>query len=122
MKRRKCKKSRNIQFYVNDKTQTVYAVTQLYGKTVKAKAKCSPDDTFDLEKGKELAAARLEYKVATLIEKDFLEELRFTQKLRDEMVARYTKSIAKLTQLCLDSSKDVSETYHELIDVEDSLK
>ena len=45
-------------------TPVVIAVSTYAGKTVKGRAKCDPRDGFDLEKGKELAAARCAEKVA----------------------------------------------------------
>lgn len=43
---------------------TIVAVSTYAGKTVKGYAKCDPADTFDLEKGKMLAAARCNAKIA----------------------------------------------------------
>lgn len=43
----------------------VIAVSSYAGKTVRGVAKCDPKDKFDLEKGKELAAARCQAKVST---------------------------------------------------------
>ena len=40
------------------------AVSTYAGKTVKGVAKCDPNDTFSVEKGKELAAARCALKIA----------------------------------------------------------
>lgn len=52
--------------YVDEKgRQVVVAVSHFAGRTVKGYAKCDPSDTFDLEKGKALAAARCNYKVLT---------------------------------------------------------
>ena len=42
---------------------TVIAISTYAGKTVKGTAQCHPNDKFDLEKGKELAAARCDLKV-----------------------------------------------------------
>ena len=42
----------------------VVAVSTYEGKTVRGVAKCDPKDTFDMEKGRELAAARCNQKVA----------------------------------------------------------
>ena len=42
----------------------VIAVSTYAGKTVRGIAKCNPEDAFDLEKGKVLAAARCNAKVA----------------------------------------------------------
>lgn len=42
----------------------VIALSTYAGKTVRGVARCSPHDTFSLDKGKELAAARCAYKIA----------------------------------------------------------
>ena len=42
----------------------VIAVSTYAGKTVRGTATCSPEDTFSLQKGKELAAARCNAKIA----------------------------------------------------------
>lgn len=42
----------------------VVAVTTYAGRTVRGTSKCDPRDTFDIEKGKQLAAARCAVKVA----------------------------------------------------------
>lgn len=42
----------------------VIAVSTYEGKTVRGVAKCDPKDTFDLELGKQLAAARCNQKIA----------------------------------------------------------
>ncbi len=52
------------QFKNENGGTTIVARTTYAGKTVKGYAKCHPEDTFDLEKGKELAAARCALKVA----------------------------------------------------------
>lgn len=43
----------------------IIAVSTYAGKTVRGVAICDPEDTFSLEKGKELAAARCAMKIAT---------------------------------------------------------
>lgn len=50
------------KFYQHD--NEVIAVSTFAGKKVRGVAKCDPDDEFDYEKGKELAAARCNQKVA----------------------------------------------------------
>lgn len=42
----------------------VIATSTYGGRTIRGTAKCSPDDNFDITKGKELAAARCNLKVA----------------------------------------------------------
>ncbi len=51
------------KYYVDNKNNII-AVSTYAGKTVKGVAKCDPRDAFDVEKGKDLAAARCDYKVA----------------------------------------------------------
>ena len=51
------------KFYTDGKTKVI-AVSTYGGRTVRGVAKCSPQDTFDLEKGKELAALRCNLRVA----------------------------------------------------------
>lgn len=45
-------------------TDEVVAVSTYAGKTVRGKAKCHPDDVFNLQDGKELAAARCQKKIS----------------------------------------------------------
>lgn len=52
------------KYFTDDKNKLVVAASTYAGKTVRGVAKCSDDDTFDLEKGKKLAAARCNLKVA----------------------------------------------------------
>lgn len=53
------------KFFTNSKGH-VYAVSSYCGKTVKGVAKCDPKDTFDLEKGKKIAAMRCNVKICAL--------------------------------------------------------
>lgn len=50
-------------YYTNGKNMVVCTSTYA-GKVVRGVAKCSPDDTFDLEYGKKLAKARCDHKVS----------------------------------------------------------
>ena len=43
----------------------VYCMTQYRGKTIKGISKCCPEDTFNIELGKQLARARCEMKLRT---------------------------------------------------------
>ena len=46
------------------KDNTIIAISTYAGKEVKGRAKCGPEDKYDEEYGKELAAARCNAKVA----------------------------------------------------------
>lgn len=73
----------------------VIAVSTYAGKTVKGVAKCNPEDTFDVEKGKELAAARCNEKIAKKrvkrAKEKYNEAIKNTQaaELKEEKMACY---------------------------------
>lgn len=50
--------------YFSDNKRKVIAISTYAGKPVRGIAICSPEDTFDMEKGKEIAAARCNVKIA----------------------------------------------------------
>lgn len=52
------------QFKNENGGTTISAVSTYAGRTVKGYAKCDPRDNFNVEKGKELAAARCNLKIA----------------------------------------------------------
>ena len=52
------------KYYVDEKHRKVIAVSTYAGRSVRGIAKADPRDTFDLEKGKVLAAKRCNEKVA----------------------------------------------------------
>ena len=54
---------KNYRFYVTS-DNAVIAVSTYAGKIVRGIAKCAPSDTFSLEDGKELAAARCNLKIS----------------------------------------------------------
>ena len=54
------------QYYVDEKNRMVIAVCRYAGRNVRGTAKCSPDDEFNIEFGKELATARCEEKKAKI--------------------------------------------------------
>ena len=60
----------------------VIAISTFAGRTVKGKAKCHPNDTFDFEFGSRLAAARCNMKIA------FLRYKRACKKYEDAKAAR----------------------------------
>ena len=77
-------------FYTDGKTKVI-AVSTYAGKVVRGVAKCDVNDTFSLEKGKELAAARCNEKIA---------KKRFTraQNMHVDMLIEYGKLVARFTK------------------------
>ena len=57
-------KYKYYQFKNENGGLTIVAASTYAGKTVKGYAKCDPRDEFDIEKGKKLAAARCNLKIA----------------------------------------------------------
>ena len=54
----------NYKIYIDEKNKTVIAVCRYAGRNIRAVAKCSPEDTFNVEFGTKLAKARCDLKVA----------------------------------------------------------
>lgn len=63
----------NYKYYTNNKN-VVVAVSTYAGKKVRGVAKCAPEDKFDLDDGKALAAARCNEKIAYLRYKRAMEK------------------------------------------------
>lgn len=57
-------KYKYYQFKNENGGMTIVAASTYAGRTVKGYAKCDPRDEFDIEKGKQLAAARCNLKIA----------------------------------------------------------
>lgn len=76
-KRKKMYPIDKYKFYVNGKNKKVIAVSSYMGKPVRGVAKCNDADTFNLAKGKRLAAARCNLKIALKrqkkVDKEFYE-------------------------------------------------
>lgn len=58
----------------NTGSKVVICISSYAGKPVKGRAKCSPNDEFDLEAGKALAKARCDYAIAQKREKRALKK------------------------------------------------
>lgn len=92
-------------FYVSEKQHMVIAVSTYAGKTVKGYAKCDPRDTFDIEAGKQLAAARCAEKIANKraarANKKVIEAQRLLEEARDHY--------QKMTDYFNDSQREAAE-------------
>ena len=64
------------KYYVDEKNRTVVAVQTFAKKAYRGIARCAKEDTFDVEKGKKLAALKCNLKIAN-------ERLKFAQKRQD---------------------------------------
>lgn len=86
------KKEHRYKYYTNNK-DVVVAVSSYAGKTVRGVAKCDPRDTFDIEKGKELAAARCNEKIAE-------KRLMRAKRKYVEAVLKYEKAMKEKEKMC----------------------
>ena len=72
----------------------VIAISTYAGRTVRAVAKADPRDTFSLEDGKKLAAARCNAKIATKRAKNAEAQLNKAKATFEQAEARYNKMTA----------------------------
>lgn len=82
-------KYRYVCYTQKDGVKVVIAMSTYGGKTVKGVAKCNPHDSYDEAKGKELAAARCNLKIAELRYKNACNVLEETKFLLDEIIVLY---------------------------------
>lgn len=52
------------KYKIDEEHKTIVAMSSFAGRTVAGVARCAPDDVFDVEAGKKLAAARCALKIA----------------------------------------------------------
>ena len=122
MSKLKPRKKVEVQFYVNEEKGHVYAVAHFYGKIVKGTAKCSPQDEFDVEKGKQLAEARLRYKMALIRKHYYDDEINALEDAFHDIIVRYETLSEKLDKCLVDSMVDVRKAEHELDTIQEVLK
>ena len=77
-------------FYTDGKTKVV-AVSTYAGKVVRGVAKCDANDTFSLKKGKELAAARCNEKIAK-------KRLARAQKVNNDVILEHVRLMERFTK------------------------
>lgn len=70
----------------------IVAVSTFAGKTVRGVAKCAPNDTFNEERGKRLAAARCGVKISE-------KRLKRAEKKYNEAVAAYEKAFIHMKEM-----------------------
>lgn len=105
----------NFSFYTNNKNLVV-AETVSNGKQYKGVARCAPDDDFELEFGKKLAAARCELKIHKDRAKEHLTEAnarqetaRFFRREADRQMDLFEREQNKVEEL----ERKIQIFYHE---------
>jgi hypothetical protein len=89
----------------------VIAVSTYAGRSVRGTAKCDPRDSFDLEKGKKLAAARCNEKVAQ-------KRLQRAVQKQEEAVKEYNRVSERLDKM----ADYVYDSQIEAVRAEDAVK
>ena len=98
------------KFIVLEDSKKVIALSTYGDKTVRGVAVCSDTDTFDVQKGKELAAARCALKVAQKRLKRANDEYKFSTEIREI----WTKQIEKNVKFMNDASTQFEEAVDHL--------
>jgi hypothetical protein len=101
------------RFFVAEKDGKPYqviAVSTYAGKEVRGVAKCDPRDVFNLEFGKELAAARCAYKIAEKRKARATTEYRKAAAAADEAVMRFNE----MKQYFMDSVDQLDDAIEEI--------
>ena len=107
-------KYRYYQFKNKNGGITVVAVSSYAGRKVKGYAKCNPEDEFDLEKGKKLAAARCNLKVAEKRQAHATRQYLEASKNVDSAIKYYNEK-SKFYVDTVDAVDDAAEYLREVI-------
>ena len=104
-------------YYIAEKQKQVIAVSSYAGRIVRAVAKCDPRDEFSIEKGKKLAAARCNLKVAAKRAK------RANSKLQEAWVDVRKANARKcdMVDYVTDAEAALAQAKAELADIEASM-
>ena len=106
----------NVKYTYSVTDSKVYCMAYYAGKTVKGVSKCYPDDTFDLDTGKNLAKARCDFKLSKKRLKRALARLNEAvdrQKEAERALARCHKSVEELWaqyEFSRDALKEIETT------------
>ena len=103
-------KYKYFTYYDKNGKKTVSAVSTYAGKTVKGYAKCDPRDSFNVENGKKLAAARCNAKVSAKRMKRAERKMAEAQVLLNQAQAHYEKMVNYFN----DASRDKSFAENEV--------
>lgn len=95
----------------------VICVSSYAGKTIRGIAKCSPDDTFDEEKGERLARLRCDLKVAAARMVNAEAKMNEAADAMDKAEDRYDKMCAYFE----DASREWDDLWDELCEFQGSL-
>ena len=105
------------KYKVDEEHKTVVAMSTFAGKAVSGVARCAPEDTFDVEIGKKLAAARCAVKIA---------EKRMKRAKRCKAIAinevnYWTDRLSKMKHYFDDATASFEAAYDALTNIEEKI-
>ena len=108
----------NYKYVINEEKRTIVCLTTFAGQVVRGVARCSPNDEWNIEVGKEYATARCAAKVA-------LKRLRRAEDLvkwSHDALEFYNAQVSKYEKYELDAIEEVKITAANLKKIEDRLQ
>ena len=99
------------QFYYNEDKHSVVCTTVYKCKTIRAIAKCDPEDMFNLEVGKKIAYLRCKYKFAR-------KKLAHAQAVYRDSLNKHAKSkrnLDRASEFVTDSINQLHEAHSDLV-------
>jgi hypothetical protein len=104
------------KYKIDEEHKTIVALSTFAGKPVAGVARCAPEDTFDIEAGKKLAAARCGAKIAE-------KRMKYAEKcsvIAEEYAEYWNAYRAKMENYERDSAKAYLDAVAELVELEDT--
>lgn len=103
--------------YFSNGTGEIIAISHYAGKTVRGIAKCSPQDNFDLDKGKALACARCTLKIAKKRKKRAAERIQEAK----NTFQKAERELKRMHQYYADSCREYDKAEIELRNIVENL-
>lgn len=103
-------------YKIDEEHKTIVAMSSFAGRTVAGVAHCAPKDTFDIEAGKKLAAARCNLKIAEKRMKNAEKRLA----IATEYTNLWAKEKAKMEAYDADSVEAYKQALVNLTEVENT--
>ena len=104
------------KYKVDEEHKTVVAMSTFAGKAVSGVARCAPEDTFDIETGKKLAAARCAVKIA----KKRMMRAKRCKAIATNELNYWTDRVCKMSSYDADSAEGYNKALADLAELEKS--
>ena len=106
------------KYKVDEEKRTVVAMSTFAGKAVSGVARCDPSDTFNVDTGKKLAAARCSVKIA----EKRLKRARYCSTKAAEALIWWTARRAQMENYEFDANVAYNRAIEELKDLEKTFR